>query len=726
MAHHPTDRDRDSIAFPPAMVRAFSGRGAVSLRDRSVTGIQWLQFPPVELPQFRFDLRFTDLTTDCDITDDAVELWDLQARTVAAYHPLALNWGDEARRLPAEEMRPVRSLVPQASRWAPNLLVRNGTFHKRLVDPDGVLRLTSFALTSEVQCDPEHDLVRLRLTVRNRTDAPLRLAVTPNLRVADPVVVSYPVVDRASHPRWNELGFDATAEDFPAWGRRQAFTVTARCDLPEDGQQWLLELPPRATGSHEVVLAIAAPASTTGSPELAAREAGTAGPESWDRARRIYLARRRAVFDSLPTLTAGDQRLTAFYEACIATVVESTWQRENFILDPFYSAGTWLFALAWDISFAARALSLVDPDAVRRTLLALVDRGLGEHSYIGWDGSLGHHYSYSLIAGVQAIRDYLEVTGDASVLDAPLPASGVPLGRRLADDLAAAHAARLRSDGLLDYGPTTHHFLENRTDDYQGATAAITVQTADAAAWLAGQGWPCLSPAQIAALRQAGEGLWDADAQWYATAPEAGRHELVWSYQVLELLSSESLADERKAALASHLVPGRFLARHGLYSIARTDELHWDHDDADWGGGGQYTGMPLRIAEALWRAGLPGDAWRVLSRCLGWTEAFGSIPQEIMGDSLTTLDIEQAAEIAVGAGIQAVIFGLFGIRPRPDGRLVVAPARPATAAPLGLHGYRHRGRLLDVELGADTWRAVWDGVDHSLTYGEVLNLPAPS
>ena len=75
MAHHPTDRDRDSIAFPPAMVRAFSGRGAVSLRDRSVTGIQWLQFPPVELPQFRFDLRFTYLTTDCDITDDADVLW---------------------------------------------------------------------------------------------------------------------------------------------------------------------------------------------------------------------------------------------------------------------------------------------------------------------------------------------------------------------------------------------------------------------------------------------------------------------------------------------------------------------------------------------------------------------------------------------------------------------------------------------------------------------------
>ena len=710
-------RNRDSIAFPPAMVRAFSGRGAVSLRDHSVTGIQWLQFTPVEQQQFRFHLEFNDLESGCDIADDTDELWDYLVRTGAAYHPLALNWGDEVRRLPATQDRPVRALVLQSSGWAPNLLSRTGTFHKRLRDlATSTSRLVSFGVASEVMCDPIADLVRTRLAVTNRTNELLRLSIRPNLRVIDPLQVAYPMIDCASHPSWHEMVFDATGTEAAAWGRQQAFRVRAEADLPVARESWLLELGPQQTRQFEVVLHLRPLA------ELDAEPSTTA---SWEEARRCYGDRHRTAFDRLPTIEATDPRLAQFYDACISTVVESTWHRDNFFLDPFYSAGTWLFALAWDISFSAKTLSLIDPDALRRTLLALIDRGLDEHSYVGWDGTPGHHYSYSLIAGIQALRDYIDVTGDSQVMAATLPESGITVGQRLAQDLRSAHQNRLRQDGLISYGPNSNHFLENRTDGYQGATATISIQITDAACWLARQGWPALDPIEVSALRDAGEKLWDPAAAWYATAVEEDLTELFWSYQVLELLQSDSLAAERKEALASHLVPGTFLGRHGMYSIARTDHTHWDHDDADWGGGGQYTGMPLRIAEALWQAGVDRAAWRVLSGCLSWTEAFPCIPQEIMTDSLATVDLEQAAEIAVGAGVQAVIFGMFGIQPQQNGELRVAPPIPASATPLALRGYRHRDRLLDVELDAECWRARWGCEVFTRSYGEELNLPIP-
>lgn len=52
--------DRRSMALPDRMIRVFNGRGAASVRDKTVTGLQGLQFPPVELRDYRFQLAFFD------------------------------------------------------------------------------------------------------------------------------------------------------------------------------------------------------------------------------------------------------------------------------------------------------------------------------------------------------------------------------------------------------------------------------------------------------------------------------------------------------------------------------------------------------------------------------------------------------------------------------------------------------------------------------------------
>ena len=96
-----------------------------------------------------------------------------------------------------------------------------------------------------------------------------------------------------------------------------------------------------------------------------------------------------------------------------------------------------------------------------------------------------------------------------------------------------------------------------------------------------------------------------------------------------------------------------------MYSISKRDETHWDLMDEDWGGGGQYTGVPLRIAETLYRLGHGELAWNILSRCTRWTERYPYIPQDAFTDYPNDLDEEDMPlEIASGSGVQAILSGL--------------------------------------------------------------------
>jgi len=49
----------------------------------------------------------------------------------------------------------------------------------------------------------------------------------------------------------------------------------------------------------------------------------------------------------------------------------------------------------------------------------------------------------------------------------------------------------------------------------------------------------------------------------------------------------------------------------GLWSIARSDVVHWCREDCDWGGGGQYVGQTGRLAEMLFTLQRPELGWQV-------------------------------------------------------------------------------------------------------------------
>ncbi|MFK4761490.1 MGH1-like glycoside hydrolase domain-containing protein [Microbacterium sp. ZW T5_45] len=713
------------MALPDDFVRIFSGRGAVAPRDHTVTGIRNLQMTPLEQAGWQFELSFREHSTGVRIHDRADLIWAHHRRTGVGMHPLALNFGSGLGAhdfLPPREDEPapegtLRGLVTQSCTWAPNEVERRGTFHKRILG-----RTLSFAVSSRTTTDAVADGVFLALTIRNREDQELRLTVSAHQRIL-PGAHADPRVDDIAE-RIDGRTIEGPVWQWPAGRTSEAarFRAAVSSDLPDDGEGWLLVVPARSEVSAvfriavtEASTAFAVPAEHPLTALLADSDAHFAAVH--DR----FLSR-------LPRVH-GSAALAEFHLRCAHTLFEARWVRRDWTVTPFYSAGTWLATLAWDVSFSSALLALLEPDHLENGIRAIADAGLTQHSYLLWDGLQGPHYSYTLFAAIRAVRDLVDVAGRPEALDRPL-LSGSAVGQELVTRMREVLERHRDNVGLISFGDEAHDYNENRTDGHQGAVAAINLVAIDALGWLADLDTTPdadrdLFRTEAAAIRTALDGLWDADAGWFRNRYADGATELYASFQMYDALRSTGLRPAERDDLLGHLRESAFLGPHGMYSVSREDEVHFDLDDADWGGGGQYTGMPLRIAQDLFAIGRADLGWDVLERCLTWSDAFPYFPQEVMTDSLTTPDVEQPVEVAAGAGVQAIVFGVFGLTPAADGSLRVAPAWDARSAGLSLDDYPHGDERVSVHLAEDGFEVRVGATTHRADYGETIEVVSP-
>jgi glycogen debranching enzyme len=191
------------------------------------------------------------------------------------------------------------------------------------------------------------------------------------------------------------------------------------------------------------------------------------------------------------------------------------------------------------------------------------------------------------------------------------------------------------------------------------------------------------------------------------------------------MLGTTAVPKARKLRMAERMRDGEFLAPYGMYSISLSDRTHWDMEDCDWGGGGQYVGQTLKIAGLLYACGESNRAWELLSRSTQWAERFPYFPQTIYGDELKLQEhqIDWPLQISAGAGAQTIIGGVFGIEPGADGSLLVNPNYNATLGDAKLKYYRLRGHVFDVHLGAHGFSVFKDGqlsVTHA--YGQAVKM----
>jgi len=180
---------------------------------------------------------------------------------------------------------------------------------------------------------------------------------------------------------------------------------------------------------------------------------------------------------------------------------------------------------------------------------------------------------------------------------------------------------------------------------------------------------------------------------------------------MFDSIDTNVISDRQKHRIVDHIKDGEFLSNTGLFSISRLDTHHWDLEDVDWGGGGQYCGHPSRVIEYLLRRKIrPDIAYNILSRIISWADVAPYIPQEQFGQFFGTPHVEMPMSLAGAAFTQTIIFGVFGLNPRLDGSLVIDPSYDSIMGKFSsLQNYRFKTHSYDVRLFDQYYEVYGDG-----------------
>jgi len=685
-------KPRAEIALADSSLRVFNQRGCVSPRDWTVCGFKLLRFPPICILDYRFGLAFRERTTGTLILDNQDEYED----------PLYLN----------QKEKDPNILLSQEAAWQPNLYTRTGTYHRY---HEG--RLISFGVTSELSVSAEADEIFLAVDVTNRGSETLDLTVIPDQRKArntrpDAVLAPLAGTLQPGQPSGTNRPPVFTIRD-------KDWQVASVSDLPKVGDTgWQLEIPANDHKLFRLVLSLATTSDSVQPPRqimgLAARiERG----QQSIRDELAWAAGR------LPQIHTGSKALDEFYQRSVLTLLMCRLNRPDYVVSPFYDFGQLGGrSVLWDLSFASPTIALLEPGALQGMVRTHLKAGIFNATYTNCKGVGGGWYAQDPFALLKIINDYLVQTGDTAWLDETNGQKS--LYEQLGEVGEEFHRRYARSDGLLDIGGNTSDMLEIRTSDYYHAVPVINGLASDYYRQLAAWAQPRHDPRAAEFnqwSRQISDGLqtkmWDPAAGWFVNLfPDDSRH-LVMSYHLFDLLGSPSIRADQRRALVKHLQQGDFTGTFGLHSIAPSDRIHYDREDCDWGGGGQYVGMSARIVESLYRLDERGAAWDILKRCTRWTERFPYWPQTTYADELAlqSHQVDWPLQLSGGGWVAAVVTGVFGIHPQLDGTLEFQPSCEPDLGEARLSGYQFRGNTYDVVMSKKGFRV--DKNSHSVAHG---------
>jgi hypothetical protein len=706
------------IAFQGRDLRLYSLRGSTSFRPRTVTGLKAMIYPPVNLsdPQVSpplglsesgfFNLSFREDQTGTLIQDIQDEFGDplyLDQKLKSANRMGPVYTEDEASSI----------LLTQDAQWWPHCYVRTGLFNRRLAN-----RLISFGIECRVFLSNVADEIYEEIDLHNRADELLALTVIPDQPRP------------AGQPSNGHTGKgEASSTRRPRFLREEGdFTLEVVSDLgPASTDGWHIAIPPKGSVTFRIALRIR--------PKTDAATAGFHAPDLRERVHATiasHLDELEAASSRLPQIHTANGPLDEFYKRSILSVLSCRRVRENFCVQPFYDLGfSRGAAVAWDTSFSSRLLAQLDPQGLLGMIEAFLRSGGALHStYLSWTGKSSGWYAQSPFALMRMVDDYMCLTGDLAVLDKQIAGTSVLDYLKQAGQEFLRHYCR--PDGMIDIGGGTGKMLEIRTIGYEHGVATINALAVDyflqLGQWCAARNDPdtqtfeAASRKTHAALNQ----LWDEASGWYGNLYPDGNLHQVYSYHLFDMLATSAVLPERKRRMAEWVREGEFLAPYGMYSIALSDRAHWDMEDCDWGGGGQYVGQPLKTAETLFDLGEADRAWQILSRCTQWVERFPYFPQTIFGDNLALAEhqIDWPLQISSGAGAQAIVAGVFGLKPHPDGALTIQPHYNLTLGTATLTGYHFRGHIYSVTLHAAGFIVGMDGKPHAASeYDKPLHLP---
>lgn len=668
-------------------VIVFNGRSSVNPKQFSVTGITNMKFYPVDLPDYDFHLEFYHSKTQSTIHDNTPELWQTWLETKKGTDPLGANLRPEFKNL----------IVTQDEVWQPNNYHRKGVFNHRWGEQH-----VSFGVESHTSVSGVADEVFLYIKLKNYRPEPLDLTLIPVQKL----------LRRDSTLIQRDGPFRVSVGDTQ---------ITIASDIQEvDTYGFRISLSGFEVRNYCLVIKVA-----LGGENVYPVFQPDAG-ERFHQANQHTRERLEAFGSRLPHVYTQHSGINELYKRCALTVAECKWERDNFIIKPFWASGTWPISMIWDQYFSGDVLTMVDPHSVKETIKLTLRECRMKQSWLFWHGPVGNIvYIQDPFAIQSMLEAYIKYTGNFAVLNEVTGGKSVYEWMKLwALEINNNYT---RQDGLIDVGPKSEQLIEIRTYGYNGVVPVVSFLASDF--YIRMHQWanevgdyehpPYLRWSEK--ILKAVQHLWNDEVGWFEIERYNGIREIIWSYHLYELLQSKNVSPYQTQRLIQHIKDGEFLAPYGMYSISKRDTMHWDRIDGDWGGGGQYAGMPLRIASNLFKLGYSHQAFEILKRFARYVDHFPYIPQNPWSDKLFQDQSSMPLQISAGAGVEVILSGIFGLLPQLNGSLLISPYFDEELGPSELKGYRYRGYTYDVSLFEDFYTVRKDGqiVSHS-KYGDIV------
>jgi hypothetical protein len=584
--------------------------------------------------------------------------------------------------------------------WRPDFLLRHGTYHQRI---EG--RLISFRVESRLAAFSDEAGYFLEVKVKNRCGRTAPVSVEPKVQPGKPKLFPLTMWDYSPPP----AGDAAEAAEEGTWDNG---AVTIRL----------------LTGAKEAEIADGAEAVFCFAVLLSESGKSFAEPRDWTATlattSQRWEERIGDVLSRLPLLSSDIPGLEAFYRRSLLSGLVCMWERPDFVTQPFLATsgmdGGAICAYPWDLlGYAPHTTCLLLGDRLPGWIEFFLKADLTQYSRFAPSGQ-GNNlpYSYNFCS---------------MLLMAVAASAQRGVRRELFDEARRVfeHAEKglTMRDGLADFG-VQHNLLEMRQCGWEHYVASPNAERAwvrdrlaemaDALQIPGGKEWR----EEAEKIRQAiREQLWNKKTQWFDSIFPDGSREEAWSIQGFDALRFGELGPEIEQGLFQHVRDGVFLAKYGITSVSATDERHYEANDHDWSGAGSYMGEGPNLAQTMWEKGRPDLGWDILKRYFWMGEHLLYYPQEAFCDRPAVPANKRSNIVAGLAGVEAILFGLLGLRLTLDGAVTYHPACPVEGT-IEVKGLALHGRKIDLRVEPGRISARVDGKESVGKPGQTLELIA--
>ncbi len=444
-----------------------------------------------------------------------------------------------------------------------------------------------------------------------------------------------------------------------------------------------------------------------------------------------YINRLNDLITKLPRFHASDKRLEKYYYRSLVVLLTNRWNVPEFVLHPYYGSGGVIGGCVgnylWEFGLPAQIFPLYDPQAAKAHIKQFLKIDITRHFLFNpVDGAAGGvWYQVNQDKIIELVYFYVLHTGDKEFLNE------IVEGRTVYDHVIsnALFGDDLKKPvKLVDYGNDGENHLELRRGyPYRGIMPDVnglrylSYIRAYQLSQIAGKPVKAL-PARAETLKQLlKERLWSARDNWFFFESK-GKKDIRMTNFMYTLIGTGVFDAEVEKGLLFHLNDREFLGDYGIHSISKLDSAY-DQADIDHGGGGSYVAFPPLICQRFYNAGYQAAADDLLQRHLWWGERL-----PYWGDSKVANymgyreDTPLQSDFSAISGAQMVIFGLFGVKTLPDGRITVNPVLPAFSSAIKLEGLKLRGKNIDIHVDSTGFSVKANGIMYTSAVGKPILL----